>query len=158
MATRQQSTSAASCTGQRGLLSSGFHLSSSSSCIAELRFPQANLALTQIQTGCWVTAVPTPSPSSLLRPCAGTAGPRDGTEGPRDRCLTELGVRPMFASMYVSVFGSTASSASRIFSTGMSSLALLVDSTSFSLRSFPRCLSSCTAGEGKKRTASAQGS
>lgn len=59
--------------------------------------------------------------------------------------LTELGFSPMFASTYVSVLGSTASSASRIFSTGMSSLALLVDSTSFSFRSLPRCRSSCTA-------------
>lgn len=59
--------------------------------------------------------------------------------------LTELGFSPTFASTYVSVLGSTASSASRIFSTGMSSLALLVDSTSFSPRSLPRCRSSCTA-------------
>lgn len=59
--------------------------------------------------------------------------------------LTELGFSPMFASTYVSVLGSTASSASRIFSTGMSSLALLVDSTSFSFLSLPRCRSSCTA-------------
>lgn len=59
--------------------------------------------------------------------------------------LTELGFSPMFASTYVSVLGSTASSASRIFSTGMSSLALLVDSTSFSFRSLPLCRSSCTA-------------
>lgn len=62
--------------------------------------------------------------------------------------LTELGFSPMFASTYVSVLGSTASSASRIFSTGMSSLALLVDSTSFSFLSLPRCLSSCTAAGG----------
>lgn len=71
--------------------------------------------------------------------------------GQGERCLTELGVKPIFASMYVSVFGSTASSASKIFSTGMSSLALLVDSTSFSLRSFPRCRSSWTAGSGQRR-------
>lgn len=63
--------------------------------------------------------------------------------------LTELGFSPMFASTYVSVLGSTASSASRIFSTGMSSLALLVDSTSFSFLSLPRCLSSCTAAGGR---------
>lgn len=56
--------------------------------------------------------------------------------------LTEL---PGLPSEYVSVLGSTASSASRILSTGISSLKLLVDSTSFSPRSFPRCLSSCTA-------------
>lgn len=56
--------------------------------------------------------------------------------------LTEL---PALPSVYVSVLGSTASSASRILSTGMSSLKLLVDSTSFSPLSFPRCLSSCTA-------------
>lgn len=66
--------------------------------------------------------------------------------GPRGwAALTELGFSPTLASTYVSVLGSTASSASRIFSTGMSSLALLVDSTSFSLRSLPRCRSSCTA-------------
>lgn len=73
-----------------------------------------------------------------------------GAHGPSRRpgraaALTELGFSPMLASTYVSVLGSTASSASRIFSTGMSSLALLVDSTSLSLRSLPRCRSSCTA-------------
>lgn len=57
-------------------------------------------------------------------------------------CLTEL---PGLFSVYVSVLGSTASSASRILSTGMSSLKLLVDSTSLSPFSFPRCLSSWTA-------------
>lgn len=56
--------------------------------------------------------------------------------------LTELLGLP---SLYVSVLGSTASSASRIFSTGISSLKLLVDSTSLSPRSFPRCRSSWTA-------------
>lgn len=65
----------------------------------------------------------------------------------RPELLTELLGIP---SLYVSVLGSTASSASRILSTGMSSLKLLVDSTSLSPRSFPRCLSSCTAGTADK--------
>lgn len=61
--------------------------------------------------------------------------------------LTEF---PGLLSVYVSVLGSTASSASRILSTGISSLKLLVDSTSLSLFSFPRCLSSCTAATVKQ--------
>lgn len=68
--------------------------------------------------------------------------------------LTELSV---FTSLYASVLGSTASSASRILSTGMSSLPPLVDSASFSLRSLLRCLSSCTA-KGRKSSSLHPGS
>ena len=55
----------------------------------------------------------------------------------------------VFMSPQDSVFGSTASSASRILSTGISSWPLLAHSASLSARSRLLCLSSCTAGSDK---------